>query len=536
MKKLLIFIFTISSLSAFCQVKNANLFALNIGNFANPELADFAALQKVGLVYAVPLGSDQSQIFVGDYPDKVAANAALKSIKKAFPEAYVAEKKVTTLNASTIQLASKKIGEKINWKPFENAGNICAVSDGKTLRIVSAGFANDSLATIALADLKALGYKDAILKKYPEVNLHKISKFESGLDLNGEIKKTIVKSPKKPPIIIPPSVITVDNYKGNYATSELKHALSALGTYKGKIDDKADATLTKAFEEAKTKDNVLAKYSVLAKSYKVDNQKVSELQQAINNIGKDAAASTKILEKSTQPIAKAYRAYLLFTQNGDAQTINKLMNEAIQTAFKGMKENKFNFDAASVYDYKDLSQVVKHIRYIQGIAKDEPAAPTWLFTEHPTEAKAAFTGDYKMEASDPAMDIEAIRLTKLIGDDMVANAAKNAKEDSENASERTKMMLNPVAVTENQDVWNKELWEELDVWASKDALHQQTVKAFKTTFYQSVLLLQQQYAKQMGLPNSPQSDITSRNAALLLMKSIIKRPLAQYGRRKPIAK
>ena len=180
MKKLLIFLLTINSLSAFCQVKNANLFALNIGNFANPELADFAALQKVGLVYAVPLGNNQSQIFVGDYPDKITANVALTSIKKAFPEAYVAQKKMTTLNASTVQLSSKKIGEKINWKLFENAGNICAVSDGKTLRIVSAGFANDSLATIALADLKALGYKDAILKKYPEVNLHKISKFEIG--------------------------------------------------------------------------------------------------------------------------------------------------------------------------------------------------------------------------------------------------------------------------------------------------------------------------------------------------------------------
>ena len=531
MKKLFIFIITISSLSAFCQSKKTNAFALNIGNFANPELADFAALQKAGLVYSMPLGNNQLQIFVGDYADKTTANAALASIKKAFPEAYVAQKKVTTSDVSTVQIASKKVGEKVNWKTFENAGNIFAISDGKIIRIVSTGFANDSLATLALADLKALGYKDAILKKYPEVNLHKISKFESGLDLNGEIKKQIVKSPEKPPIIIPPAIVTVDIYKGNYPTSELKRALSALGTYKGKIDDKADAALEKSFKEAKIKDNVLAKYKILSKSYKSGNQKVSELQQAINNILKDAAASAKKLEKSTQPIAKAYRAYIIFTQNGDAKTINKLMNEAIQTAFKGTKENKFQFDAASVYDYKDLSQVIKHIRYIQGIAKDEPAAPTWLFTEHPEQAKAAFTGDYKIEATDPAMDIEAVRLTKLIGDDMVANAPKNAKEDNENASERTKMMLNPVEITENQDEWNKQFWEELDVWASKDELHQQTLKAFKTTFYQSVVLLQQQYSKQMSLPNSPQSDIMSRNAALLLMKSIVKRPLAQYGRR-----
>ena len=531
MKKLFIFIFTISSLSAFCQQKNANIFALNIGNFANPEIADFAALQKLGLVYAVTIGNDQSQIFVGDYADKITANAALSSIKKAFPEAYIAQKKATTTAISTIQLASKKVGEKINWKSFENAGNIFAVSDGKIIRIVSAGFQNDSTAKIALGDLKALGYKDAILKKYPEINLHKIAKFESGLELNGTIKKQAIKSPAKPPsvTILPP--VTIDNYVGNYPTSELKRSLSSLGTYKGKIDDKTDVTLTKAYDEALKKDNVLAKYVILAKSYKSDNQKVSELQQAINNIQKDPTASAKILEKSTQPIAKAYRAYLLFTQNGDSKTINNLMNEALQTAFKGTKENKFSFDASATYDYKELPQIIKHLRYIQGVAKEETAAAAWLFTEHPKEAKATFTGDYKIEASDPAMDIEVVRLTKLIADDMVANAPKDAKEDLANASERTKMMLNPVAVTENQDDWNKQLWEGLDIWASKDALNQQTVKAFKASFYQSVVLLQQQYTKQMGLPNSPQSDTSSRNAALLLMKSIVKRPLAQYGRR-----
>ncbi len=531
MKKLFILIFTISSLSAFCQQKNVNIFALNIGNFANPEIADFAALQKFGLVYATTTANDQAQIFVGDYADKISANAALINIKKAFPEAYIAQKKATATTISTIQLASKKVGEKINWKNFENAGNIFAVSDGKIIRIVSAGFPNDSLAKIALEDLKALGYKDAILKKYPEVNLHKIAKFESGFDLNGIIKKQSIKSPAKPPtvVILPP--VTIDNYVGNYPTAELKRSLSSLGTYKGKVDDKADATLTKAFDEALKKDNVLAKYTILAKSYKADNQKVSELQQAINNIQKDPVASTKILEKSTQPIAKAYRAYLLFTQNGDSKTINNLMNEALQTAFKGIKENKFSFDASATYDYKELSQIIKHLRYIQGVAKDEPAAASWLFTEHPKEAKTAFTGDYKIEANDPAMDIEVVRLTKIIADDMVANAPKDAKEDLNNASERTKMMLNPVVVTENQDDWNKQLWEGLDIWAAKDALNQQTVKAFKASFYQSVVLLQQQYAKQMGLPNSPQSDTSSRNAALLLMKSIVKRPLAQYGRR-----
>jgi hypothetical protein len=534
MKKLFIFIFTISSLSVFCQSKNANIFALNIGNFANPEIVDFAALQKLGLIYAVTLGNDQSQIFVGDYPDKSTANTALTSIKKAFPEAYIAQKKATTTTISTVQLASKKVGEKINWKSFENAGNIFAVSDGKIVRIVSAGFQNDSLAKIALSDLKALGYKDAILKKYPEVNLHKIAKFESGLDLNGAIKKQAIKSPAKPPSVVvlpPPPPIVIDNYAGNYPTSELKRSLSVLGTYKGKVDDKANPSLTKAFEEATLNNSVLAKYKILAKSYKLDIQKVSDLQQAINNIQKDPAASAKTLEKSMQPIAKAYRAYLLFTQNGDAKIINSLMNEALQTAFKDTKENKFSFDASATYDYKELAQLIKHLRYVQGAAKDEPTAPTWLFTEHPKEAKVAFTGDYKVEPSDPAMDIEAVRLTKLIADDMVANATKDTKEDLANASERTKMMLNPVAVTESQDDWNKQLWEGLDTWAAKDALNQQTVKAFKASFYQSVVLLQQQYAKQMGLPNSPQSDTNSRNAALLLMKSIVKRPLAQYGRR-----
>lgn len=519
----LLFLTAIITFNIGAQTKNTNnLFALNIGNFANPESVDFATLQKLGLVYAVPIGGDQATVFVGDFADKTSANAALAASKKAFPEAYIAQKKATTNIYPVIQIASKKAGEKINWKSFENAGSIFASSDGKITRIFSAGFSNDSIAKIALDDLKKIGYKDAVLRKMGEVNLHKIGIFESGLTLNNIISKPVPKT-----VTVPKGYDTpIDVYAGNFTTSELKRALSVLGTYKGKVDDKPDTTLQKAFELAKTQDKTLSKYTILAKSYQSDNQKVSELQQAINAIPKDAAAATKVLEKSPQAIAKAYRAYLLFTQNGDAKNINTLMNEAIQTAFKGIKENKFGFDASAVYDYKTLGQLIKHLRFIQGVSKDETAVPAWLFSEHPTDAKAAFSGEYKIETSDPAMDIEAVRITKLMADDLVANTKKEAAQDQKNAEYRTQQMLNPQATKENQKDWNKTFWEGLERWAAKDALNQQTYNAFKASYYQATLQLQKHLSTQLKTAD----ENTLRNSALAMMKTIVAKPLEVYGR------
>ena len=525
MKKLylLLFFTAINSFFVLAQTKTVNnLFALNIGNFANPESVDFAALQKLGLVYAVPIGGDQATIFVGDFADKASANTALLATKKGFPEAYIAQKKATTNTYPVIQIASKKVGEKINWKTFENAGSIFASSDGKITRIFSANFSNDSIAKIALDDLRKIGYKDAVLRKMSEVNLHKIGIFESGLVLNNIISKPVPKKVDIPKVYEAP----IDIYTGNFTTSELKRALSVLGTYKGTVDDKPDTTLNKAFELAKSQDKNLMKYTILSKAYQVDNQKISELQQAINNIPKDAVAATKVLEKSPQAIAKAYRAYLLFTQNGDAKNINTLMNEAIQTAFKGIKENKFGFDASATYDYKSLGQLIKHLRFIQGVSKDEIAVPVWLFAEHPTDAKAAFLGEYKIEATDPAMDIEAVRITKLMADDLVATTKKDAAQDNINAQFRTQQMLNPQTVKENPNDWNKKLWEGLERWAPKDALNQQSYNAFKASYYQATLQLQKHLSTHLKTAN----ETTLRNTALAMMKTIVAKPLEVYGR------
>ncbi len=525
MKKLNILLFLLWSLTTFAQNKESNLFCLNVGNFANPESADFAALQKLGLVYAVPLGGNQAQVFVGDFADKITATAAMSGVKTAFPEIHIAEKKNTINSITAIQLASKKVGDKIIWKNFENAGSIYGSSDGKIIRIFSANFESDSLAKNALVNLKDLGYKDAVLKKVAEINLHKIGVFEAGLELNGLIK---VKIPKIDSSKIVIKGVIDNPYLGNYSVSELKRSLSVLGIYKGKIDDKNEATLEKAYQEAKGKDKILAKYVILAKSYLPVTQKVSELQQAINSIGTDPIGASKLLEKSTQPIAKAYRAYLLFTQNGDAATINKWMKEAVQAAFKGVKDNKFSFDPSATYDYKDLSQVIKHIRYIQGVSKDEPAAPNWLFSEHPTEAKAAFTGDFKIEASDPALQIESVKITKLMAEDLVASIQIDAVQDAKNAQYRTRQMIHPQTVTENQDDWNKQLWEGLDQWAAKDALNQQTFNAFKVAYYEATLQLQQQLASSLKSNN----ETNNRNTALALMKTIVEKPIKQYIRQK----
>jgi hypothetical protein len=485
----------------------ATLYQVFLGTFAEAKIEDFKAFAKLGLIYAEELGEGQSKIFVGDFDNQASAERILKQVKaQGYNDAKINLLKLNeSKNVPYIQLAAKKVGESIDWAAFEKAGKVYVVANEKEVKIVSSGFENDSIANLSLATLQKNGFKSAFLKKTLLVAMHKVGAFETAqTTLLNEALVLEKPTPTTPPIITtePPQVsVEANNYKGRFSNTQLKAALSALGYYKGKIDDTKDSRLESSFKQAMEKDRVLSKYVILAQAMKPANEKFSDLQKAINAIPNNPVLAEQTLKKSSLPIAKAYRAYILFTREGvDVKEVNKLMNEAVKEAFKAVKDNPFNFDPAATYAYIEIGQVIQHIRYIQGVAKDEPFAPTWLFTEHPKETKAAYLQGkgFKMIASDEFLNtFDALKMSVSMAQDLNPTFQPDAKIEAQAAQQRTQLyhLPSPNDLKNKEELlgWNQLLWKGIDAWAQKDDANKPLYNAFKASYYRSLQQFEKYY-------------------------------------------
>lgn len=505
-------------------------YRVSIGNFTDVNLADFQAFVKNGFIYANPLNAGLTQVFVGDTDNKAIADAWEKQIAlKGYADAHTVKEKWSDEKFTYIQLTTQSVGQKINWAAFGDAGKIYVIPTEKEVKIVSGGFENDSIAKLALTKLKKV-YKNAFLQTIASNRVHKIGTFETGSDFSLNEPLTFEEEKPIPPPTKVPTEVPIDYYAGHFSVTQLKAALTAMNLYKGKIDNTSDSKLENLFTKAKSTERALSKYVLLAQAEKQKIENFSELQKAINTVLSNPKSAEVTLKKSSLPIAKAYRAYLLFTsENGDGKEVNKLMNQAIQEAFKGVKENPFQFDPTATYAYQGLGQLILHLRYIQGVAKDEPLAPTWLFTEHPKEATAAYAQgkSYKMVASDDFyFSIEELKMAWLMAQDLNPTWQEDAKMMEENAQIRTQLYYLPnkeeLKKKDELHQWNKSLWEGLEAWSKKDDANVPPFNAFKATYYSAMLRIEKYYL------NKKMSQDDATTYALAVLKSTVAAPLKKF--------
>lgn len=546
MKQILVGILFLCSTLLLNAQTQKDIFIVQLGNFASAKMEDYKLVNTLGLIYAGESQDGQTPIYLGDFDTKAAAEIALEAVKKkGYEGAFLAPRKTTGTKVPVIQLGGKKIGESVTWTKYNKAGKIALLPEAatKTFKVLSVGFSDEAAAKTALNNLKAMGYKDAYVRNLDAATFHTATTFET----NGVVFDTAIpEAPKvetpKPPIVKADTIVKVPtipvvvpaNYK-RQSVGELQKVLSEMGFYTGKIDGDNIYVTKAAFDAAAKENKVLQKYLAVAKTAVIGTGvKASELQFAVNNIFSKPEAATKVLDKSKQPIAKAYRAYLMFTKNGDAKKINNLMNEAIAETFntKGAKKS-FQFDTKVTYSYTTLTQLLQHLRYIQGADKNQLAFPVWLLEEHPKDALAAleptesFSGDYKVEVKDKFMEWEELLLLQKMADDLNTETDKNAEtKRNQEAQRRTQLYLLPKAIdAKDKDVykgWNIALWKGMNKWAEKDEINKQTTTAFKAAYYKALLHLEDYYITK-GIKNEQATTL-----AYYTLQTVIDRPLKRY--------
>lgn len=547
------FLFTLAlllSASVFSQDKT--LYTIQVGTFLDAKLIDFEAIKSYGYVYANELGGNTYSVYVGRYEKEAEAKSVLEKIKnKGYSNAFL-QKRYTAEGQDmvVIQLATKSSLKPIDWNTYIGAGDLYALLIGNQLKITTGFFRDINEAKQSLGKYRSK-YKGAFVKKINSTYLHQVSQFETGIkqdliplaldqssknanrntsqegvrndrapdsyndipiayDIPTSYEDLTAKSPERKTVASKKSVAktSLPSIRGKVKRTsalELQKVLKAERAYDGSLDGYYGKGTRQAFEDAVQNNREYQKYSLLAEYMDPAGGGFSsdDLQQAINNLPYDQNAQ-QLIENSETPIGLAYRAYLVFTNYGPGGEVNDLMNSSIQAAYAGKQmKNRPPFDYRATYAYKDLSQLILHLHYIHGSPGNRYSAPCWLFQVHPGETAQAYesmaafsNSNIRMQACDEFLSWEDLRIAQAIAADLNSGDA-DAGALAQAASLRAKLYLAPRALTsaEKKSVenWNRNLWNGLNGWGSRDPLHQKILTAFKISFFQSQVLLEDHY-------------------------------------------
>lgn len=348
-------------------------------------------------------------------------------------------------------------------------------------------------------------------------------------------KKTIVKAKPiaKPAVTKIPVPKTRAKVKRNSAYN-LQMIMKEAGVYNNSLDGFYGPGTKKGWEAIQRSNAQLKKYIVLAGLEEEMTERAVEhiLQHYVNTLDESPKKSINAFKNSDEAVAKAYQAYAIYTQNGAGEKVNDLMNTAVKQAFSNKKlENKPPFDYSVTYDYKNINQLILHLRYIQSAATEQVAAPAWLFLEHPKAAQAAFEpyaefidDSYPIEDAMKLFDWSEFKLLETILNDLNTNT--DAKEDMENQYLRSRLLLAPKNLSQDAHVaitqWNKSLWTKMDEWGAKDGLHAKLLTPLKLSYFQTLVRLEDYYMDK-GFDSR-----TATALGLKVMKTFVESPLSQY--------
>jgi hypothetical protein len=195
-------VFTLAFLFLLAFVANAQEeipeYTLQVGNYANPKPGDFAQLQTHGFLYSTKR-SNHTDVFMGGYLSEKEANEALATLQ-LFGYGNAA---VTKLNVdggqsvAVIQLATKRLGDKINWEEYLAAGQLYVLLSGKQIKLFTGTFPDVPSAKAHLAKIQKVGFKDAFVRNVNNVLLHEAGDFEMGGAPKRPLIPLVFEEPKK---------------------------------------------------------------------------------------------------------------------------------------------------------------------------------------------------------------------------------------------------------------------------------------------------------------------------------------------------
>lgn len=160
-----------------------NLYTIKVGTFRDVKADDFQSLRSKGFVYGAPGADNTVDVYVGQYAEVVKANATAAFLNgNGFRNAQAFALPLNTgQQVTVIQIALHSGDRPINWATLERAGQLYVESVDGTNKIVTGIYPDARTAAGFLPAIRELGYSDAFVRTINNVRLIPINQFETGI-------------------------------------------------------------------------------------------------------------------------------------------------------------------------------------------------------------------------------------------------------------------------------------------------------------------------------------------------------------------
>lgn len=555
--------------TATAQEVKEPVFTVNLGTSVSiSDKTELAPLRKLGFLYALDGKDGYKSMNIGGYNDRAQAEAIAKKVVEVGYITAVVKKIKVVEDIFTIQLGIENNKKPINWKKYPTDGELFVYIDNDQLKITYGKYEMYNEAKKVLAKLKKEGFKEAWVKAYNKALLRKLTEFEMGgykrpfVDISTfePSEKDVILAKKTPDMKSPKAVevvatktklVTVPaDYKAKAkpkvvksnlpkirgkisrtSSESLQSVLKKLGYYKGRVDGYYGPGTRGSFEAAYKANNQLKKYKLLLKSQKKEKTEAKdEMQRFIKNLSWNTADAVTGLGKYDDAIALAFRAYGKFLLKADSKEINTLMNKALKKAFH-KKKSSLPYDGSATYAYENDAQLIRHIVWIFMTDSKGKAMPCWMLQNYTKEIKAALSqGDalhskIKYENCGGFQNWEIVQVMTEMAKELNGNRKLNTAKLEADRSKLAESYLLSVGIDDKQQKANKN-WEanvmkNMTKWGELDDYLDEIATAFKLTYYQTKVLLEDYYMDN-GMKDKD-AERSAQNALRLMTENYLTR-------------
>lgn len=527
-------------------------YTVQVGNFMEARADDFSKLRSIGFVHAAPVDAGVSRIMLGGYDAKAAADRAVAAVRAAgYPNAYAMQVFLNEgMNVAIIQLGAEKSNAKTNWARYAAAGELYGIMGVDDVKIVAGPYANVEEARKKLDDIKKAGFRDAFVKVVNSMTLHKLAEFETGIKKpliplqiqpekpaepasaisvippSYEQTQPRIKSPEATPTVTTPQPVTpqpaaaptmqpratgaialvqapvIRSNVKRRSVLDLQQVLKEQGAYSGSLDGYYGNGTANAYNDFVNSHRQTMRYAASARQNTRPGMSPTAVrfQRALDAMNEDAAAVVEVTT-ANGPLAKAWQAYVLYTNRGASAEVNQLMNTAIRESFEGKTLRKAPpFDTRSTYSYTSLDQLLLHIHYLHSAPGNLVTTPCWLAPRHPAEMARVYEAyanysdaDFPFRGCDQLSTWPEVATLAAVAQDLGVNTSDNAAA----AAQRARLFSAPAAPQKENEIslenWNIRVWKGLDAWAQRDPLNKEMVTAFRAAYHQSQVRLEDHF-------------------------------------------
>lgn len=441
-----------------------DLYTIKVGTFRDVKADDFTTLKGQGFIYGAPGPDNTTDVYLGLYSNQTNATTTARNLAtNGFRNAQALVLPATSAQQVTvIQIALYSGNRPIDWSTLERAGQLYVESVDGTMKILTGIYPDARTAASVLPSIRELGYTDAFVRNVSNNRLIPITTFETG------IKKPLIpislqtaRSADETPLS--PAPVPVVNpapstYQTPPATSPQPYNPPANPT---------PAPTAGSQPAAPVATNASATYSASL--------------PAPANAPNLPAIDGKTKRHSSAELQRVLKEKGFYTGSVDG-FYGPGTTSAYEAAWDKMPE---------IRKYRKLSELVL-----------EPSASRELLSQWPeVQTLLAVSEDL---AAGMANDTRARQLVQ---------------QRSELAGAR--QALNAAAATRVNN-WASTVWANLEDWAVEDPLHAQIFSAFRISYHQSQVRLEDHYMDQ-GL-----SYLNAKDLATAMLQNLIGAQLDRF--------